>query len=147
MRMNKVLSCTENYLLQSVTSSGSSYQIRKQLRLIIFYQSGCISRSEGCDEQESLQTKQEQQEIFVHGWSTDEFQTLSCFIYCTDCQPTTCMWTKRKQQQDTNDFTHYQTDVREKLKLKSLWCFKEVEKTPRNLSRTVWWQQLTLGCK
>lgn len=44
----------------------TSYHIQR-LFLRIVWQCGCICGSEGCDEQENLQTQEEQQHFSVHG--------------------------------------------------------------------------------
>lgn len=43
----------------------TSYHIQRLF--LIVWQCGCICGSEGCDEQENLQTQEEQQHFSVHG--------------------------------------------------------------------------------
>lgn len=57
----------------------TSYHIQRLF--LIVWQCGCICGSEGCDEQENLQTQEEQQHFSVHGelrsvmqlWNTPVF--------------------------------------------------------------------------
>lgn len=73
---------------------------------IISKPSGCISWSEGCDEQENLQVQEDQQQTSVHDWWTVELEMHMADYILGVNQPA-----KKKQQQDATDL-HHQKDVR-----------------------------------